>query len=113
MINKKLRDHEFFNSVVSYYENHIGEDTCKEFNLTKKQLYKLLKNFNYTKPKESYIRTKNPTHEVYLLRGQKSSQTQKKSWENKSQKEKDDWSSRCKEIQNNLSQEKKCMQEIV
>lgn len=67
MINKKLIDKDFFDVVVSFYETHIAEDTCKEFDLTKKQFYKLLSNFNYKKPKELQIRTTTSSHENYLI----------------------------------------------
>lgn len=107
MINDNLRDKEFFDRVVSFYENHIGEETCKEFNITKKQLYKLLNNFGYKKPKEKYIRTKTPSHESYVERGKLSSKKQKLAWENKTDREKELWRESCRLAQLNMSESSK------
>ena len=99
MINEKLRDKEFFEEVKAFYSAHTAWQTVEEFGITKKQLAKLLKFFNYRKPKELYIRTKTPTHEEYVQRGIKSSHTQKANWENKSEEEKKNWADRCRDVQ--------------
>ena len=84
MINQE----EFFEKVKTFYESHTKSETLKEFNISNRKLYEMFRFYNYTKPKDKYIRTKTSSHESYLERGKKSSKTQKKNWENKSQEEK-------------------------
>ena len=107
MINEQLRDRGFFEKVKAFYESHTAWQTTEEFGITKKQLNKLLSFFGYKKPKELYIRTKTPSHEEYLERGKKSSQTQKTTWENKTEEEKVEWANHCREIQLSLPDEVK------
>ena len=100
-LNKIIIDN-IINSVpvedfIDFYLYHNQKETLEHFGLrTTKQLTKILKLFNYdfSKPKPSKFKGKTAarSHESYLAGGQKSANTQKENWQNKSEKEKEAWS---------------------
>ena len=100
-LNKIIIDN-ILNSVsaedfIDFYLHHSQKETLEHFGLrTTKQLTKILKLFNYdfSKPKPSKFKGKAAarSHESYLAGGQKSANTQKQNWQNKSEDEKEAWS---------------------
>ena len=100
-LNKAIIDN-ILNSVsaedfINFYLHHNQKETLEHFGLrTTKQLTKILKLFNYdfSKPKPSKFKGKTAarSHESYLTGGQKSANTQKENWQNKSEEEKEAWS---------------------
>ena len=100
-LNKAIIDN-ILNNVsaedfIDFYLYHNRKETLEHFGLrTAKQLTKILKLFNYdfSKPKPSKFKGKPAarSHESYLAGGQKSANTQKENWQNKSEEEKEAWS---------------------
>ena len=100
-LNKAIID-DILNNVsaenfINFYLYHNQKETLEHFGLrTTKQLTKVLKLFNYdfSKPKPSKFKGKTAarSHESYLAGGQKSANTQKENWQNKSEEEKEAWS---------------------
>ena len=100
-LNKAIIDN-ILNSIpaedfIDFYLRHNQKETLEHFGLrTTKQLTKVLKLFNYdfSKPKPSKFKGKAAvrSHESYLAGGQKSANTQKQNWQNKSEEEKEAWS---------------------
>ena len=100
-LNKIIIDNIFNNVIaedfIDFYLHHNQKETLEHFGLrTTKQLTKVLKLFNYdfSKPKPSKFKGKTAarSHESYLTGGQKSANTQKENWQNKSEEEKEAWS---------------------
>lgn len=82
---------------IAFYLTHNQKETMENYGIrTTKQLTKVLKLFNYdfSKPKPSLFKGKKSTrsHESYVCSGQKSAETQKINWINKSEEEKEAWS---------------------
>ena len=85
------------NEFIKFYLGHNQKETMDEYGIrTTKQLRKILEAFNYdfSKPKPSKYKGKaSPrSHESYIIGGQKSRETQKQNWENKTKEEKEAWS---------------------
>ena len=80
-------------SFINFYRNHTQKETLEFYKIPNlKILRKILEQFGYdfSIPKPSKFKGKAAarSHESYLKGGQKSAETQKKSWENKTDKEK-------------------------
>lgn len=94
---------------IDYYinENHTQVETAEHFNISRKKVNSLIKEFNCNKDKKIAAKhRKQRSHDSYVSGGQKSSLTQKHSWVNKSQEEKDKWSNLCREAQNKIDKSK-------
>lgn len=85
---------------IDFYKTHNQAETLKEFGIrTNKQLVKILTYFNYDFSFKKALNKGKPavrSHESYIAGGQKSAQTQKESWENKTNEEKQAWSDKQK-----------------
>ena len=86
---------------INFYLCHNQKETMEEYGIrTIKELTKILTAFNYdfSKSKPSKFKGKKAarSHESYIAGGQKSKETQKQSWENKSIEEKLAWSEKQK-----------------
>jgi len=97
--------------LYKYYiiDNHHYNDTFEHFNISRKDLRRLLTEYSIVK--DYKLRAKNNhykrSHEQSVAVGKKSSETQKKSWSNKEDSEKIAWSIKCKEAQLNMSEDAK------
>lgn len=84
-------------------------DLANVFNVSHSDI-RILLNY-YDIHKDAKLARKNNnfkrTHEQSLLVGKKSSETQKKNWENKSKTEKQIWAKKCKQVWDDLSETKK------
>ena len=96
IINKIITDVDP-KDFINYYIYHTQKETLEYYNIRNtKQLTKILTLFGYdfSKPKPSKFKGKKAarSHESYIAGGQKSAQTQKTNWQNKSIEEKEAWS---------------------
>lgn len=90
-------------NLYKYYiiENHNYEETFTHFQITRKDLRRLLTEYEIIK--DYRLRAKNNkfkrSHEESVRIGKKSAETQKKSWLNKSAEKKEEWRQLCKDVQ--------------
>ena len=80
-----------------------------DIELTDKDVRRLLTKYGIKKNLKNAAKNNphNRTHESYVQGGKKSSETQKKNWNNKSDEEKQQWAEKCRQAQLNMPQEVK------
>lgn len=107
--NKQCLEHlvSIKDEFVGYYYTHTNKETCNHYNINgNRVLMRALVLCNYD---ANYKKTHNVmkgrkslrSHESYVLGGKKSSNTQKKNWENKTKEEKEAWKGVMVESHNN------------
>ena len=83
---------------IDYYKTHNQQETLSFYNIrTIKQLKKILTYFEYDFTFKKSLNKGKPatrSHESYIAGGKKSSETQKRNWENKTVEEKEAWSTK-------------------
>lgn len=96
-INKVLQQYTT-EQISDYYKTHNKAETAEYFNINQYVLIQLLKTINYdfSYKKESKFKGKSAarSHESYIAAGQKSAETQKQHWSEKSEEEKLAWSTK-------------------
>jgi hypothetical protein len=83
-------------SFIDFYKTHNQQETLDFYGIRNiKQLKKILTHFNYDFSFKKGLNKGKPaarSHESYVAGGKKSSETQKRNWENKTDEEKEAWS---------------------
>lgn len=88
-------------TLYDYYCKHSKNDTANYFNVSVRDITKLLSYYNIVKPKDCISYTnKGRSHESYLQGGIKSGETQKLKWQNMPDEERLSWSEKQKKAHN-------------